>query len=116
MTQLYRRLFGVGAVVAAVMSVSAGARADFKDGRQLLQDCARGSGRELYCEGYIAAVADAELKQGGDLGDTICRTEEIKLGQMKDVVVLYLTSHPETRDYAAVSLVARALADAFLCR
>src|SRR5215469_12976653 len=35
----WRRLFGTGVVLMAVMAASAGARADVADGNQLLRDC-----------------------------------------------------------------------------
>ena len=56
----WRRLFTAGAVVAAVMSVSVGARGSgaYMDGNDLYGFCAS-SGTFQKCSGYIEAVADA---------------------------------------------------------
>src|SRR5215813_6871893 len=85
--RLWRRLVGIGAVVMAVMSVSAGARADFVDGNHLYEACgstvsyARGN-----CAGYVEGVADA-LHHNSINGFTACLpTGGTTVGQIQEVV------------------------------
>jgi hypothetical protein len=109
------RLFvAASAVVAAVMAVSAGARADFRDGNGLYADCSKESSRAL-CDAYIAAIADAASKEGGVVSFKICPSGDVLIAQMEDVVKQYLAEHPEQRHLSAASLVAFALARAFPC-
>ena len=44
------------------------------------------------------------------------REELMNLGQAIDVVTLFLTAHPEYRNFGGAGVVARALAQAFPCR
>jgi hypothetical protein len=109
------RLFAAGAVVAAVMAGSAGARADFRDGNQLYAECPPESGYRLFCQGYIAAITDA-ARHAPVAGHKVCGSADVTLGQMVDVVRRYLEAHPELRHFPAEDLVAEALAEAFPCR
>ena len=108
------RLFTAGAVVAAVMSVSVGARGSggFMDGNDLYGFCAS-SGTFQKCSGYIEAVADAYSPINAYIA---CEPPSIPAGQAVDVVRRYLATHPEQRYKPAWSLVMVALAEAFPCR
>jgi hypothetical protein len=79
------QLFAAGAVVAAVMAASAGARADYRDGNRLYADCTSPD-TQLFCIGYVMAIADAARAPNavGAAGFTVCGLE--------DVTVLNVTS------------------------
>ena len=117
-----RRLFAAGAVVAAVMAVSAGARADFRDGNQLYANCTSlNAGDQVFCLGYIAAISDAaqgppDRPRAGVGGFAHCPGGKVTNQQMMDVVVQFLRTHTEHRDYGAAGLVAHALYEAFPCK
>jgi hypothetical protein len=116
-----RRLFGAAVVVAAVMSGSVGAKADFRTGNQLYAECTSSNAADRnFCLGYIAAITDAARKgviaPGSVLGWTHCVRDEVSIKLVHDVVVQFLATHPEKRDLTADGLVAEALAEAFPCR
>ena len=113
---VWRRLFGATVLIAAAISVSAGAKADFNNGNTLYAECAPESGRRPYCAGYVAAIADVmrRIPLRGNL--MVCGSPEVTLRQMVDVVNRSLAAHPEDRHSSAESLVALALAEAFPCR
>jgi hypothetical protein len=61
MASTIRWLFAAFPVIAAVMSVSAAARADYATGNELYADCTAPDGENArlgFCQGYIAAIAD----------------------------------------------------------
>jgi hypothetical protein len=124
MASTIRWLFAAVAVIAAVMSVSAAARADYVTGNELYADCTAPDGenaRSGFCQGYIAAIADvarqtSQVPTLGVLGEVECADKNVTLKQMFDVVTRYLAAYPETRHLAAASLVAHALAEAFPCK
>lgn len=96
----WRRLFAAGAVIAAVMAVSAGALADCSTDDQLYADCSevvrtwKGDFRTGYCAGYIAAIADL-MNREGILGHKICRRGTVNLAEMIDIVVRYAAAQPD---------------------
>src|SRR5215472_5151716 len=113
----WRRLFGAGAVVVAVMSVIAGARAaDFKDGNKLYAHCAAIGAfiGYAYCQAYVEGVADAMSGNSID-GHTACVPDGVTVQQVVDVATRYLAANPAERHFAASGLVAHALEDAFPC-
>jgi hypothetical protein len=94
------------------------AKADFRTGNQLLDDCYPERGP--FCIGYIVAIFDALRQQSKDgklIGWRACDIPgSVTGGQVADIVTKALREHPETRHLAAPSLVAEALAQAFPCR
>ena len=78
---------------------------------------------EAYCKGYVAGVADAisqmnAVKANGWTTPSTCipQGEKVTQDQLKDVVVQYLTAHPEIRHVAAAGLTLLALQAAFPCK
>lgn len=70
-----------------------------------------------YCTGYIAAQADSIAAVAQAVGqDIACIPDEVTQGQARDIVVRYLTKHPEHRHYAATSQAVLALREAFPCK
>jgi hypothetical protein len=63
------------------------------------------------CLGYVAGVSDAleEVNQ-------ICPPKGVNVRQIIDLIVKYLSDHPEKRHYDAASEAGLALMDAFPCK
>jgi hypothetical protein len=67
------------------------------------------------CLGYIMGIVDA--LDGNQIGgQKACFSASMTGGQIRDVVVKFLQSHPEIRHYQASGVVTEALAQAFPCR
>lgn len=113
----WRRLFAFGAVVVAMMAVSAGARTQYVSSDSLYTDCTSAAlpQEKLLCGGYVAAVADAALSISGTgvYSSTYCPTLWISLQQAIDIVVRFLAVHSELRGFPAPIAAARALSEAF---
>jgi hypothetical protein len=116
-----RWLFAAGTMVAAVMSASAGARANyFESGKTLY------GGNLMFSDGYVIGIVDALLTGNEVNGYRACLSlpKQTAAGQMqdgvrrrlRDVVRRFLAVHPESRPLAASGLVAQALAEAFPCK
>jgi hypothetical protein len=101
----------------------------FVGGNELSQVCSDGvhDGARGYCTGYVAGVADAlmavtALKANGLAIPSVClpMKGQVEHGvapdQVRDVVVQYLTAHPETRHQTAGGLALLALQAAFPCK
>jgi hypothetical protein len=117
----WRRLFAAAAVLMAVMTASAGARADYRDGNQLLRDCTSlNNADQVFCIGYVAAISDAAQNRPEGPGGLVfvhCPPENLTLQQAVEIVVRFLKARTaERRDFAAGGLVAHALAEAYPCK
>jgi hypothetical protein len=109
------RLFGANAVVAVVMSVSAGAEADFLDGKKLYDNCRSSNPSDrMFCDGYIAGLTNAS--RGPEALRKACPSPGTKLGQTIDVVLQYLAVAAAYQQFPAASLANSALATAFPCQ
>ena len=62
------------------------------------------------CAGYIGGVVDTLAAANSD-----CLEKGTRLEQLIDLVKLYLTNHPESRHYAAASVVISAITEKFPC-
>ena len=120
----------VVALALSCLVVGGLGRADFYDGKMLLQDCEGGDDQQETqnfaglsqwgtCVGYIAAVLDtmsnASLTAGSVNAQQLCVSEHVQLSQLKDIVRRWLTDHPEKRHLAASLLVFQALKEKFPC-
>src|SRR5262249_7966544 len=100
------------------------------DGNQLYSDCVaaeHAATEYTRCAGYVRGISDAaaaeensshpsQLNSSGQIaGFRWCTPQEVRLGQMVDVVAKFLHDHPERGHYAAAGLVAHALATAWPC-
>jgi hypothetical protein len=112
-----RRLLAGVAVAAILISASAGA-VDFENGNQLYERCVEPGGTfsEGVCYGYVVGITDALGGGASIAGRSACIPLDVKIRQIMDIAKQFLTSHPEKRQYAADSLVAEALAQAFPCK
>ena len=105
-------------------------------GNDLLTACVEKSdlAKSGFCIGYLigvveglrygaavpmfAAQMEGSTKEIGELADSFlgfCPPPEVQYSQHFDIVVNYLTVHPETRHESARTLVISALAEAFPC-
>jgi hypothetical protein len=88
--------------------------ATFYDGNQLYRLCtSSNNGDANFCSGYVAASADFLQNQNANY---VCLPPNVVVGQLMDVVKKYLTDHPETRQYIAISEIEVALEKAFPCK
>lgn len=99
------------------MSASSEAMA-FYDGNKLYNYChvSMGQPELLYCQAYIAAIADAFGGGNAIYGFRACMGLSVTLGKAMDVAVQFLMAHPEMRHHEAAWLVAQAFAQAFPCQ
>jgi Rap1a immunity proteins len=77
---------------------------------------------QAYCKGYVVGVADAisvvtaQIANVGSIAPTCLPKEHLAPEQVRDVVVQYLTAHPETRHEVAAAEAVKALLAAFPCK
>lgn len=91
------------------------ARAGYVSGNMLYESCNSNNLEEAFCIGYIAGVSDV-MHTGDDiLGLKTCFPPNVPTGQLKDVVIRWLETHPKDRHYSAEGLSAIALSEAFPC-
>lgn len=83
----------------------------FIDGNTLWSFC-QDSAQLKSCLNYIIGVADVLMTQNTN---TMCLPGNAIEGQLMDVVKKYLSDHPETRQFTAMSEVQVALQNAFPC-
>lgn len=82
----------------------------FYNGNELYELC----GKNIpFCNGYISGVADVLASQSGN---SMCLPKGVVIKQVADVVMKYLTDHPESRHYNANSEIFLALSIAFPCK
>jgi hypothetical protein len=96
---------------------------DFRTGREVLEKCAPTATPEImkvHCLGYIQGISDA-LALATEVADGIygyraCRPESITAGQLRDIVISYLKSHPEELRFKSPSVVVKILGETFPCK
>lgn len=71
---------------------------------------------EGVCVGYILGVIDILGRGGAVAGANACIPSGPNVGQIKDIVVKWLTNNPEVRHFSAEGLVAVAISEVFPCR
>lgn len=106
---------GIVALALGVLPTSESVSVEmYLSGNDLHEEC-RPTARGSLCTGYILGVADA-MQGYTALGEwRMCSSKNVNSVQVVDVVKAFLTAHPEIRHFAAASLVAKALAEAFPC-
>jgi hypothetical protein len=102
----------LGLLTAATLSCLMLGKAfgNFYNGNRLFEQCEAPMGHPYFsnCMSYIAGVFDA-------LEESFCLSGDIELGQLRDVVRLWLQAHPEKRHLPASDLVVKALNEKFPC-
>jgi hypothetical protein len=108
------------ATAVALACLPTAARADFATGNILWRFCNDPDPTTWvsygYCAGYMSGVADIMMQSIPVFGWRACLPETVSAAQATDVLKQFLNQHPEQRHYAAASLVAKALAEAFPCK
>jgi hypothetical protein len=93
----------------------------FVTGNELFGLCTdSGAASHNFCTGYVEGVVDAilvmnALKTSG-LSTGACLQEKVTVDQVRDVVMQYLTAHPERRQQAAAGEALWALQAGFPCK
>ena len=87
----------------------------FYTGNDMHEKCSGSDdfGRSL-CMAYSTAVADV-METEAVAGWTACFSENVTVGQIRDIATRWLANHPQFRHYTAHSLIAQALSEAFPC-
>ena len=102
-----------------ILSRSAPAWAGYVTGAELLALCEDRDGggfTEVYCLGYVTALADV-LERNAVNGLRACIPDvDVETGWLEVVVMAYLRRHPDRGGYGAAGLVADALGEAYPCR
>jgi hypothetical protein len=90
----------------------------FESGNDLFLLCTEGSGfATSFCDGYVTGVADSvQLLTDRGAVKVACLQQHVDGDQVKDIVMQYLTAHPEQQHLGAAGLVFTALEAAFPCK
>jgi hypothetical protein len=87
----------------------------FYNGNQIYTFCTTAGG-QASCLAYVMGIADAMGDSNAVSGWTACIPDQVTGKQVADVAVQYFQRNPGIRHFAAPSLVAHALSEAFPCR
>jgi hypothetical protein len=86
----------------------------FETGNNIFRICSDASDASKgFCNGYLAGVLDANALEVGKLA---CLQQNVEADQVRDIVMQFLTAHPETRHLAAAREVLVPLQKAFPCK
>jgi len=99
------------------VSVSSQQARFFATGNDLFRFCSAGvATSQSLCNGYVAGVVDTVgVFQAIGVTKITCVELNVTNEQVKQIVVQYLTAHPETRHLGAAGEVVQALQKAFPC-
>jgi len=120
-------IIGTLAVFAAVAGSAQAERFSALDGNRLIGLCAgRDKGVVAECTAYINGVSDsasfyqnlrpADGSKGGKLPAYLCVPTALTGVQMRQAVIGWARSHPESMSVQASGLVLRALNDTYKCQ
>ena len=102
----------IGFLMLAALPGTAGA--GFQSGNDLLRDC---EAQRPACVAYIEGALDMWVN-GQTFGRSrkiVCLAPGVEAGQLRDIVIQWLNTHPEDRHLEASGLVIIAAAQAFPC-
>jgi hypothetical protein len=85
------------------------AHAEFWDGNKLFQSINGSIGEQMMAMGYVTGVADAYRSR------EFCPSPNVTIGQITDVVKLYLERNPAMRHFTADAVTAVALSAVWPC-
>lgn len=105
-------------VGALLMALSAGALADFFDGKELMARCDSVRADEINtCLGYLAGVSDSDRAAPAwrSQKSLFCVPQGVTASQLRRVLVAYLHQHAEQMEFNASILVGNAFLDAYPC-
>lgn len=110
------------ALVSLCLMFAGAAHAGFVSGADLLDACSPPRADPVYrlkvaeCRGYVLGVADTFDCDNNVLGFTWNSSTRIGQREVVDVVVGWLSKHPDKMSYQASGLVAAALSESFSCK
>jgi hypothetical protein len=106
----------IGLLTCFVPSVSRAKNGGFENGNDLLEKCRQVNGSPFwsFCFGYVGGIVDEMIMLPG--GKSLaCFPQNVTSEQLREVVVRFLSDHPELRYLSASSLATFALRRAFPC-
>jgi Rap1a immunity proteins len=100
------------------VSVSSQQTRFFATGNDLFRFCSDGAATsQSLCNGYVAGVVDAVgVFEAIGVTKITCVVSNASNEQVEQIVVQYLTAHPEIRHLGAAGVVVQALQKAFPCK
>lgn len=113
-----RAMIAAAALAVAAWATPAHASSTIDEtGNDLLSICTDESiSDQFLCLGYVRGLwvgADA-LFASKDI--TLCTPETVKLGQFRDILILWLRRHPVERSKSAIIITMLAMNDAWACQ
>ncbi len=111
-------LTGIAVLTAASLSAQTNAPSIFKTGDQLYAACTSEQASELdKCDWFVMASHDmSSYFQDTDKAPKVfCSPEGLTAGALRTVVIEYLRSRPDSRQYSAVSNVQNAIEASYPC-
>jgi hypothetical protein len=93
--------------VAAITALHC-ASAGFVNGNELYEMCSKQSTAAVQCVGYVEGIADADETSARISDWRWCMPAKVAAGQLVDVVVQYIFSHPSIWELNAAPLVVAA--------
>jgi hypothetical protein len=106
-----RTLTTAAMLLSAAAAMSAHAQPNLT-GNYLAERC---GGSDRFCSGYVLGFASG-LMMANTLRDDVCIPKGVIAGQMLDVVMAWIKSHPKERHFPAEAVVGLAFADAWPCK
>lgn len=106
------------ALVASPLLPAASHAASSIDGNFFYETC-RDRATQIACTAFVAGVSEGVEMQhefGGGRAKLFCKPQQATFGQMVDIYIQYLRTHPEQRHMSAAPLVVLALVDKFPCK
>jgi len=73
-----------------------------------------GTAAQVFCFGFIIGIADVMEDNPLD-GRSACIPRDASIQQVTEVVIGFLESNPDIRDFTGESLTVQALSDKFPC-
>jgi hypothetical protein len=103
-------------ILAGAFCFPSRSSADFYSGNELLAKCTGSAVDQMFCTGYVIAIADALDHDLPVFGFKACIPRGVTIKQIIDAAVSSLSRGISARHLAASSLVAEAIAKIFPCR
>ena len=97
-------------LIAALLSTSLTAHAEFLTGNKLLELLNGSQTQQAVGMGYVAGVADVAT------GTVFCPEVEVTLGQLRDMTKNFLEKYPEHRSQTADTIVIALLKNFMPCK
>lgn len=97
-------------ILVGLLACASAAHAEFYTGNDLLRMMRGNNAEQAAAFGYVVGVSDALHKI------TLCVPNGVTVGQVNDVVLLWLDRNPQSRHFSADSMVVAALSPIWGCK